>query len=152
MNSSAFALHCSNPELARVHHSGSIDSNTFFLWFVSGNDGINLRRLAGMSRHHSLFLWLGVQRKAEFIGKQGSEVSACCALFASYTLNCPILSETRAEERCEDESKDPEDASFANADSGSFNQKSSLLTIGPETAFPVPSSQPDLPIADFSFQ
>src|ERR1051326_1770347 len=69
MNSSAFALHCSNPELARVHHSGSIDSNTFFLWFVSGNDGFILLKLAEMSRHHRLFLWLGVQRKAEFISK-----------------------------------------------------------------------------------
>jgi hypothetical protein len=37
-------------------------------------------------------------------------------------LNCPILSESRAEERREDESKDPDDMSFNHVASGSFSE------------------------------
>jgi hypothetical protein len=39
------------------------------------------------------------------------------------TLLCSILSESRAEERREGESKDPEDMSRFHAASGSFNRK-----------------------------
>src|SRR5215831_16745326 len=67
---------------------------------------------------------------------------------------CSILSETRAEERCEGESKDLENASSAMPFQGVSTRDARPFSssIDPGTASPVPSSQPDLPIADSSFQ
>jgi hypothetical protein len=67
--------------------------------------------------------------------------------------NCPILSESRAEERREGKSKDPQHGSPTMPSQGISTRgpKPFSSSTGLGTVFLVPSSQPCLPIADSSF-
>src|ERR1051325_5455666 len=73
---------------------------------------------------------------------------------AATLTNCPILSESRAEERREGKSKDPEDVSLAMLNQGVSTRKARPFSssTGSGTAFLGPSAQPGLPNEDSSFQ